>query len=350
MVRCKRLLFMFLALMILFLAACSSNNEEQSETDIQSSGSIQAGETEGTKAEKVEKEVESVDNTEEVSFEVNQVKEAPEDQGDSEVRLEGEFQIDNKFVSVKGMTNLLPESKLVLSIESEYGLLVGGIDRTEVNENGEFELEYILPDEVEGIVHIELKFEPANQYGEIKNHYLNQLGGSFVRNYAKSNEIYQKVSFQQSATIDGGQHNFSITEPSWDLPEDYGNPKVWIEPVIEKQDDYVVVKINSNIIEDTFILARADIPNYITSGFQGYSYTDPDGSTVLYIHDPEKDSRIKNLTEYDIVITMDPSHHNNGPHVTEVYGENGQNLAGDFVNDEDETKVVEQTITITVEE
>ncbi len=339
---------MFLALMILFLAACSnSENEEQGETDKQNSGSIQAEETAGTK---VENEVETVDNTEEVSFEVNQVQEAPEDQGDLDVRLEGEFQIDNKLVSVKGMTNLLPESQLVLSIESEYGLLVGGIDRTKVNENGEFELEYSLPDEVEGIVHIELKFEPANQYGDIKNYYLNQLSGSFVQNYAKANEIYQKVSFQQSATIDGSQHNFSITEPSWDLPDDYGEPSVWIEPVIEKQEDYVVVKINSNIVEDTFILARADIPNYITSGFQGYSYTNPDGSTVLYINDPEKDSRIKNLTEYDIIITMNPSHHNNGPHVTEVYGENGQNLAGDLVHAEDETKVVEQTITITVEE
>ncbi|QGS69398.1 hypothetical protein CV093_17155 [Oceanobacillus sp. 143] len=46
---------------------------------------------------------------------------APEDQGDLEVRLEGEFEIVNKVVSVKGTTNLLSESELILSINTEDG-------------------------------------------------------------------------------------------------------------------------------------------------------------------------------------------------------------------------------------
>lgn len=341
MVRRNRLLMMFLALMILFLAACgNSEDEKQGETENQNNASTQ--EESGSKTEE-----DSTASAEEVSFEVNQ---APKDQGDLEVALEGDIHVANKGVSVKGTTNLLPESRLILIINSEDGVLIGTSDQTLVKENGEFELESSLPEKVEGVVHIEVKFEPANQSEEIKNHYLNELSGSFVRNYTDSGETYQKASFQKTVTLDEGEQTFAITEPSWDIPDNYGEAAVWMEPEIEKQEDYVVVKLNSNIIDGTFIQARAHIPNYITSGIHGYSYINPDGSAVLYIEDPEKDSRIKNLTEYEIIITMDPSHSNNGSLVTEAYGESGQNLAGDYVDTENDSKVIRQTLTVTVDE
>ncbi|QGS69397.1 hypothetical protein CV093_17150 [Oceanobacillus sp. 143] len=121
-------------------------------------------------------------------------------------------------------------------------MLIGGTERAKVNANGEFELESSLPDDLEGLVHLELKFEPTNQNEEIKNHYLEKLSGSFVRNYTESDETYQKASFQHSVTIDDGQQTFVITEPNWKTPADYGEPIVWIETKLEKQGDYVVVK------------------------------------------------------------------------------------------------------------
>ncbi len=345
MVRRNRLLMVILALMISILAACSNGeNEKQVETENQNDASTQK-----ESGSKTEDEEDSTDSTEEVSFEVNQ---GLEDQGDLEVKFEGDIHVENKVVSVKGTTNLLPESQLTLLVDSEDGVLIGTSDRARVNENGSFELETTLPDNVEGILHIEVKFEPTSQdVEEIKNHYLNELSGGFVRNYVELDETYQKASFQQTITLDEGEEQtFAITEPSWEIPDDYGEATVWIEPEIEKQGDYVAVKINSNIIDGTFIQARASIPDYITWGIQGSGYINPDGSAVLYFEDPEKDSRIKNLTEYDIIITMEPSNSNNGPHVTEIYGENGQNLAGDFVDTEDGSKVIRQTITVTVEE
>lgn len=342
MVKYSRLLLGAVALILLLLTACSNDeNEESKETENQDRAN--------TEEEAEEAENEEDEETEEVSFEVNQ-NQPPEDQGDTEVRLEGEVQVTNETVSVLGETNLLPEAQLMLLISSEEGVLIGTNDRAQVNEDGTFELESGLPEEVEGFVHIEIKFEPTNQSEEIKSHYVNDLDGSFARTYTESDETYQKASFQQTVSLSEGDQIIKITEPSWDTPDDYGEEAIWIEPAVERQEDYIVVKIDSNLIEETFIQARADIPNYITTGFQGFSYINPDGTAVLYIKDPEKDSRIKELTEYEIVITMDPSHGNNGPHISELYGENGENLAGDLVLAENDTNMIRQTITITADE
>lgn len=337
--RYSRLLIGAALLIVLLLAACSnSENEEQKETE----NSPQ----EDTVTNAEEKE-DAAASAEEASNVENQ---APEDQGDLEVRLEGEIHVADKVVSVEGATNLLPESQLILLVSSEEGVLIGTNDRTQVDENGVFELESTLPEEVEGLLHIEVKFEPANQNEEIKNHYVNEISGSFVRNYAEADETHQKASFQQTVTLEDNDQTFAIVEPHWEVPDDYGEETVRLEPAVEKQDDYIAVKINSNILDGTFIQARADIPNYITSGIQGHSYTNPDGSAVLYVENPEKESRIKDLTEYEIVITMDPAHSNNGPHVTDVYGESGENLAGDFVQTENDTNIIRETVTVTVEE
>lgn len=338
--RYSRLLIGAALFFVLLLTACSnSENNEQEET-----------ENTGSQEELVtntEDEEDTAASAEEVSNIENQ---APEDQGDLEVRLEGEIHVADKVVSVEGATNLLPESQLILLVSSEEGVLIGTNDRTQVDENGAFELESTLPEEVEGLLHIEVKFEPVNQNEEIKNHYVNELTGSFVRNYSEADETHQKVSFQQTVTLEDNDQTFAIVEPRWEVPDDYGEESVRLEPVVEKQDDYIAVKINSNILDGTFIQARADIPNYITSGIQGYSYTNPDGSAVLYVENPEKESRIKDLTEYEIVITMDPAHSNNGPHVTDVYGESGEKLVGDFVQTENDTNIIRETITVTVKE
>ncbi|GEM_PF-4098690 len=328
-------------LITLFLNACSNNENEKQE---------EAENNTDSQEESVTNDEEKGDSSASAKETSSEEEQAPENQGDLEVRLEGEIHVADKAISVEGATNLLPESQLLLLVSSEEGVLIGTDDRAQVNENGAFELESTLPEEIEGILHIEVKFEPANQSEEIKDHYENQLTGSFVRNYLEVDETNQKASFQQTVTLEDDDQTFAIVEPNWEMPEDYGDESVRLEPEIEKQEDYIAVKINSNIVDGTFVQARADIPNYITPGIQGHSYTNPDGSAILYVENPEKESRIKDLTEYEIVITMDPADGNNGPHVTEVYGESGENLAGDLVQTENDTKIIREIVTVTVED
>lgn len=339
--------------MLLFLLAACGNKEDNSSNENNNTETNEVVEnnsenTEGT--DNLDQDTENEEESESVSFEVQDTN-GPEDQGDLNVWFKGDFEIVDHMIHVKGTTNLLPKSRLYLKTDSEDSVIIGGNGSGIVEDSGAFELEAGIPDGFEGILHIELSFAAGTQREEIVDHYMDGITGNFARIYYDSynDQVFSKAAFNKTIVFDGSDQSFSIEEPEWNFPSDLGDTNIWIKPTIEKLEDYVVVNVESNLVEETFIRAVARIPNYITTGFSGSAYVNPDGSATMYIKDPEKDSRIKDLTEYDIVIEVDPSDLNNGKHVIEAYGEVGENLSGDLVVEEDGEKYIEQTITITVE-
>jgi hypothetical protein len=346
----KGLLVVVMTALLIVLAACSDSGEK---VDKEKENEKIEETTEDNKEKKDETEdevVEEEEESEEVSFEVNDST-APEEQGDLEVWFEGEFQIVDHKVIVSGNTNLLPESRLYLNTDSVEGVIIGGSDSGIVEGNGSFELEAGVPDDFKGLLHIDLSFESGNQTEEIIEHYSEGITGSFARIYYDSYEdqVLGKATFHKTILFDGEEQSFAIEEPVWNIPDDLGDANVWIKPTIEKFEDYVVVNIESNLVEETFIRATATIPNYITSGFVGSSYSNPDGSATIYIKDPEKDDRITDLQTYDIKLEVNPTDGNNGKQVTDAYGEAGEKLLGDLVVEQGDDKVINQKITITVE-
>ncbi|WP_042142205.1 hypothetical protein [Paucisalibacillus sp. EB02] len=346
----KRLLIVILTAFIFALAACGDTKDEEktakeSEKTEEALGdnTEQENQTEG---EVVEEEEESED----VSFEVDDST-APEDQGDLAVWFEGDFKVEGNKILLSGKTNLLPESQLALNTDSVDGIIIGGNGFGKVEGTGDFELEAGVPDDFKGVLHIELSFESGNQAEEITEHYSEGITGNFARVYYDSyeDEVLSKATFHKTIVFDGEEQTFAIEAPEWNIPDDLGDANVWINPSVEKFEDYVVINIESNLVEETFIRATGSIPNYITTGFNGTAYTNPDGSATIYIKDPEKDDRIKDLEKYDIKLEVDPADGNNGKQVKEAYGEMGDKLLGDLVVEQGEGKAINQKITITAE-
>ncbi|MBC5636839.1 hypothetical protein [Ornithinibacillus hominis] len=335
--------FIVLIIILVILAACS-NSEEQT------NGNESEEEIKTSEVEKIEEQEEEEQDSEKVSFEVKDTT-APEDQGDLNVWFEGDFHVVGDKVRVNGTTNLLPGSKLQLMTTPVAGTFIGGGAQGKVEESGAFELEANLPDDYEGILHIELTFKVGDQYTEeLAEYYIEGIRGDFAQIYYDAFEeaMFDKASFAQIVVIDGSKQSFSITKPEWNIPDDLGSKHVRITPTLERQGDYIVLNIESNLLEEATIHARAEIPNYITSGFQGTSEVNPDGTAVIYIVDPEKDDRIKDLEEYEIVISFEPDN-NQSINVVEAYGENGEELEGDLVVNTENGKNVVQRLSITVE-
>ncbi|WP_102029015.1 hypothetical protein [Salirhabdus sp. Marseille-P4669] len=340
--------FLVVLLLSVFLVACN-NDEENSDEKSNEIPEVEENKSEeetsdSTTAEDVKEEA-IEEESEEVSFKVEDTP-APEDQGEMEVWFDGEFSIVDKTVIVKGQTNLLPDSQLTFSADVVDGVLIGGWSTTRVEANGTFELEQELPSDLEGLTMLELHFDVDDQIDEIKEHYGSNISGPFVRIDPDADTVAKKASYTTIVIIDDSEQQITIEEPEWTASDELGDSNVLMDPTVKKQGEYVVVNLTSNLVDGTYVSAKAAIPNYITTGFSGSAYTNPDGSAVLYIKDPEQDSRIKNLTEYEIVLTVDPTHGDQGPLVLETYGETGENLAGDFVKQADDHKEIEQRITI----
>lgn len=350
MMKVGRLLALIVTILLFFvITACDSSEKSGNKDADKVESEEKTDENDGESTDKKDQEGESKEESSELDN-----SEVPKDQGDLNVWYEGDFTIEGSQIIAKGTTNLLPESRLYLNIQPEEGTFIGGDGNGNVDRTGAFEVKANIPDGFDGILHIELSFDSSSQVEEeIENHYKDGIEGSFARIYYDSygETVSTKAAFRKTILFNGDKQSFSIEEPQWNIPEDLGDPNVWIKPTVERFEDYIIVNLESNLVEDTFVRADANIPDYITTGFSGTSYVNPDGSATIYMKDPEKDSRINNLSDYTIEIEVDPSHGNNGKQVIDAYGEKGEKLTGDLVINKgnDEGNVIGHKITINVE-
>ena len=251
--------------------------------------------------------------------------------------------MDGRKLKVAGQTNLLEGSKLYIDMDWVEGALIGGNRNAIVERDGSFTYETELPEQVEGLITMEVKFEPARQKKEIKEHYGESgenLEGPFIRKYDyKMKEIvYYKASAIVELPQEEGLVEVEITPPNWIEPEDYGSTTVRIEPTkVVKDERYIYVDGKSNLLEGTSLRGRAILPGYITSGFIGHTNVNPDGSFRVIFKNPESDSRVKKLDDYEITIETNMSNTLFATAV-EAYGEHGEKMTGDLVEEEGKGK------------
>ncbi|SET47572.1 hypothetical protein SAMN05216389_11245 [Oceanobacillus limi] len=343
MVTRKRLFLPFvLVCLVLWVTACNDANEtveEAKDTEQESN----TEEKNDTSAEEGENDEES-----DVAFEEVGTASGPEDQGEMEVWIEGNVSINGRDITIDGKTNLLPESRIALSISPIDGILIGGGSQAFVEENGNFIFEESLPEDMEGPATLELVFEPEEQDDEITEHYSNGLAGDFIRLDPDSEEESKILSFKEHFYVDDQEQTIEMKAPTWDIPSDSGDPNIRLDPSVKRKDDYLIVDLESNFIENTDVKASLDIPNYQTTGYAHIVNVNPDGSATFYIKNPENDSRISNLSEYEIVISYS-SPYSTQP-VLDAYGENGEKLKGEHVKERGDSKEIEQRLLIKVDE
>src|SRR5690606_5566956 len=154
----NRLLFVILIAFLFVLAACRDTEDKEKAVNENEKTEESSENNEKSKDQSEEEVVEEEEESEDVSFEVNDST-ALEDQDDLDVWFEGDFKVEGNNILLSGKTNLLPESQLALRTDSVDGIIIGGNGFGNVEGTGDFELEAGVPDDFEGVLHIELSFE-----------------------------------------------------------------------------------------------------------------------------------------------------------------------------------------------
>lgn len=289
-------------LTIVFLAACGSTSSEEL-----------AAEPNGTE------EVEST-GTEETESPVEAEEDTNAYLGDYEIDFKGEVIEESDSFIVKGESNLLPGARLTGEVVVDDGETVFSDTSELVQDDGSFymELEHHQYGEAEIIIRFDFD---SVQEDEIKRHYGEEgqnLEGPFVYKHSVFNNVYKKaeviLTYEPNTTND-----LTIQAPEWnELPEDYGDPRVWIEDVeITDDGEFFYVHGKSNLLEGSEIVIEYRYNRDRTRVL-------PDG-TFQFKLDYEY------LEDYDFVITFTPSSHTQWNEIVEAYGQKGQKLVGNLV-------------------
>lgn len=284
----------FLLLCALTLIGCGSQSNEKVDSDASASGK------EETKSKDKQQKNDNL--------------------GDYNVELAGEVTEEGDNFIVDGKTNLLPGSRVVGEVWVADNEKEPFSDSTEiVGDDGTFHME--IEHHKYGEAQIVIKFDLNGvQEDEIKRHYGDKgqkLEGPFIYKHKEFDGIFKKAE----ARIDYKPNESSpltFKAPDWnELPNDYGDPRVWIEvDEITEDGEFFYLNGRSNILEGSVIKAE-----------YGYNRDEtqvkPDGSFDFKIE-------YEYLEDKDFIITFDPAGFQ-WNEIEEAYGKNGQKLIGDLV-------------------
>lgn len=244
--------------------------------------------------------------------------------GNMEVHLGGEVIDEGDKIVINGETNLLPESRVtgkVIVNEDEVLL-----EATElVDKKGRFKME--LDHHQYGDAEVIVTFDFLNQLQEehIIEHYGEggeNLEGPFVYidEHWEADQINKKAEASVILEADSEQNTYELTAPEWkERPEDYGDPRVWIElDEITEDGEYFYVSGQSNLLEGSVISGYYSDRSLSDDETQ----VNPDGTFDLKIE--------YNYSE-DAYFTIIFDPFRQWVSIREHYGENGEKLIGKLV-------------------
>lgn len=248
-----------------------------------------------------------------------QEAEASTDLGDYEVTFSGEVkEEENEFV-VEGTSNLLPGSRLTGEVIVDDKETVYSSVSELVQDDGSFYMELDHHQYGEAEIIIRFDFESV-QDDEIKRHYGEKgqnLEGPFIYKHETFDGILKKAEVVLPY-LPNESNDLTIKAPDWyDLPEDYGDPRVWIDDVeITEDGEYFYIHGRSNLLEGSELRVEYRFN-------RGKTRVKPDGSFDFKID-------YEYLEDRDFVITFDPSSFQ-WNEIEEAYGQRGQKLVGNLV-------------------
>lgn len=241
------------------------------------------------------------------------------DLGDFDVYLDGEVvEEGDKFV-IEGKSNLLPGSRLVGEVLVDDGEEVFA-DTTElVEDDGTFQMELDHHQYGEAEIVVRFDFEGV-QDDEIKRHYGEKgqkLKGPFIYKHKAYDGILKKAEVSVHYEPNG-KNDLVFQAPEWDeLPDDYGEPRVWIEvDELTEDGEFFYMHGHSNILEGSEIRVAYRYNKDKT-------LVKPDGTFDFKID-------YEYLEDEDFVIEFKPSDYQ-WNEIEEAYGKKGQKLVGNLV-------------------
>ena len=290
----KFMLSMFIAILFITVGCSKSANEEADAT---------SSEEKSEKQEKKKKEG----------------KKDSSSLGDFQIDFSGEVVEEGDKFIIEGKSNLIPNSRLVGEVIVDDGETVYS-DTTElVNEDGSFYMELDHHQYGEAEIIVRFDFDSV-QEDEVKRHYGEKgqnLEGPFIYKHEVFNGVLKKAEVKVPY-VPGESNQLALTAPEWyDLPEDYGDPRVWIEVEEIKEDgEFFYIHGRSNILEGSEIKVEYKYNRDTT-------IVKPDGSFDFKFD-------YEYLEDKEIIITFDPANWQ-WNEIQEAYGSKGQKLVGNLV-------------------
>ncbi len=307
----SRMLFVLFCFVL--LASCSNNESEDPRED------------DASAEEKETDEQADEENEDETSSENKQ--------GDLDVWMSGEVTVEKDKIIVEGESNIMPGASIRSSGNSGDWAVIDYQDSAQIEDDGSFYFEF--PGRTEEIT-VDLSLSTGKQ--EVADHYganLEKVTGPQKYITDTREEFDVKASFH----IDPHQetpYTFELDIPDWsNIPEDYGDSDVWMDVVeVTSDHNYFYFDMKSNLHEGAYVGGNLESSSSFGEPFSyDYTYVHPDGTFFL---------RVPYHTVTDgmvMPIEFKPAD-NWWEDVVDNYGENGENLEGDLVLEDGDSKYV----------
>ncbi|RPF50068.1 hypothetical protein [Aquisalibacillus elongatus] len=335
----------FLAIVVLLMVAIvgcdegepneqSEDNEEvkENKSDDEQSEEDQSEE----KDEDVKENDEEDEKDEELEFKADATSYELSSDEPLNVEIVGETVIIDNQLQIAGKTNL-PEGARIHIAQKPIGnvTFMGTSGYASIEGDGSFKYQKEIPDDYKDNLNIVMTLNPKVSKDEIQDVY-GELGesleGPFVRQDYSSDEYIKEVvaEIYHERNKDGSLSKAEIPTPTLDKPNDYGDLNIRMDADLEYDDDYVYINGTSNLIEGTDIRVSVNKPSGSRSGMSEFVTIKPDGSFNVIFKNKSDDG---SLLDYKLHLNFSISS-SNWPDAIEKYGENGENLKGDLVEEQ----------------
>lgn len=284
-------------------------------------------------------EEESIEETEASTIEQEDTaKDEPIDEvtlGDTEVFITGTARYEDHVLTLEGQTNLIEGAKLtVVPRTLDRSTLIGVTSSTRVESDGSFSYEVKIPKEYEYGLNLGIRFRPEEAsdeeihavYGEGGE----KLEGPFIRSYEYIDELFQEAYTSAYLPLeDGDSVEAEFGDPGWEKPADSGDVEIRMQATAEAGKDFIDIQGESNFIEGVELsVSHLDEDDRNINSSRNIR-TNPDGSFRAWI---KIDDEVDEIDETYIEIGYHPTQFG-WKHTVEQYGENGEKMTGELVED-----------------
>lgn len=267
-----------------------------------------------------------------------------------EFEFEAVIEASDDAITLTGTSNLHEGTVISARMFSDPFRIrppIGTGQRTEVDENGAFTFQFTPPSIEHRFMDVELTMDPSHQpddlsalYGELGEHL---TGAQVYQTETFQREEGQKLYGNKTIFITDDQKQFHITPPDREEgPSDYGENEIWVETTVTNDHQYFYIEGRTNLIEGTSLKGdyyssdSASIPQNWVS-FK--TTVEPDGTFLMRLgYSDLKAEGFIQLESDAMNLNLLPGQ------AEELYGENYENISGEFVVEDGDGKKLQKII------
>ena len=285
--------------------------------------------TEESDVEEAEETAEEEDDEKEMGEDTEASDENKENTNDKKfVEMSADVHVDKDKIVVEGQSNLPEGASLSSSAVANDWAQIDFQETADVGSDGSFEFEFpSVSDNTEVTISLMPDSDTIDLFGE---HFEKAEGP-----HKRMTDVRDEFDIMMEFFIDGIKekpYTLSVDVPEWDVPEDYGEPEIWMDVDYEITHRHIVFKGKSNLVEGSYVGGNLRVDQIEPFAFER-THVLPDGSFILRVpyHDLKKGLYMP--------IEFKPSG-DSYDFVVEHYGEKGEKLEGELVKEDGDEQYI----------